>query len=93
MQASDQELKGGNLALLNNMLTRTPVRVIRGTPEATDSRYVYEGLYMVQGCRYVKSGAARTGPKVYQYLVRPLAPLPQPSRAVATVPKRGLYFT
>ncbi|XP_010484747.1 PREDICTED: YDG domain-containing protein At5g47160-like, partial [Camelina sativa] len=45
----DQKLVGGNLALVNNIKEKTPVRVILGK-KRLDHRgkdYVYDGLYMV----------------------------------------------
>ena len=45
----DQQLKGGNLALLNSIRAKNPVRVIRGCklPRAFTT-YFYDGLYTVE---------------------------------------------
>ena len=45
----DQQLKGGNLALLNSIRAKNPVRVIRGRklPRASTT-YFYDGLYTVE---------------------------------------------
>ncbi|XP_021855623.2 histone-lysine N-methyltransferase, H3 lysine-9 specific SUVH5-like [Spinacia oleracea] len=57
---SDQELKGGNLALLESKMSSSPVRVVKGfkvnrmcprrgrTVERTE--YIYDGLYEVKSC-------------------------------------------
>ncbi|CAA0810989.1 Histone-lysine N-methyltransferase- H3 lysine-9 specific SUVH5, partial [Striga hermonthica] len=45
----DQELKRGNLALVNSMDEKCPVRVIRKmTRGSSDFGYTYDGLYMVK---------------------------------------------
>mmetsp|Transcript_3858 Transcript_3858/g.9406 ORF Transcript_3858/g.9406 Transcript_3858/m.9406 type:complete len:276 (+) Transcript_3858:3-830(+) len=50
-QSSDQELKGGNLALAINLLRRRPLRVVRGyklkSAFAPRQGYRYDGLYNV----------------------------------------------
>ncbi|MBA0551131.1 hypothetical protein Golob_022027 [Gossypium lobatum] len=51
----DQKLVGGNLALMNNMIDRKPVRVIRrfdniGNTNESGYKFVYEGLYQVNHC-------------------------------------------
>ncbi|CAI9755646.1 unnamed protein product [Fraxinus pennsylvanica] len=60
-QPEDQKLVRGNLALMNSIAAKTPVRVIRGwktkPSDSLDSRsklvttYVYDGLYTVTECR------------------------------------------
>ncbi|KAJ4848065.1 hypothetical protein Tsubulata_048777 [Turnera subulata] len=47
--ARDQTLDRGNLALLNSMRARTPVRVIRKNGDK--STFFYDGLYLVDGCK------------------------------------------
>ncbi|KAH9495486.1 hypothetical protein Btru_012969 [Bulinus truncatus] len=51
-QSKDQSLTRGNLALLHNVETGNPVRVIRGyklnSPFAPEEGYRYDGLYTVQ---------------------------------------------
>ncbi|MFQ6622929.1 hypothetical protein Gotur_002876 [Gossypium turneri] len=51
----DQKLVGGNRALMNNMIDRKPVRVIRrfdniGNTNESGYKFVYEGLYQVNRC-------------------------------------------
>jgi len=82
--SKDQKLIGGNLALRNSYILKTPVRVIRGLPkERKPSRktpqeirqrtsmykkYSYDGLYIVSRHQYVKGTGVRT---VYKFrLVR-----------------------
>ncbi|KAK8698960.1 hypothetical protein V6N13_115060 [Hibiscus sabdariffa] len=70
----DQKLVGGNLALMNSMVDRKPVRVIRRynhSRNANDSGYkfIYEGLYRV--AKYWKEIRADSGTCVYKFkLVR-----------------------
>ena len=51
VQASDQALRGGNLALAKSSLEGLPVRVVRGShhfsPRSPENGYRYDGLYMV----------------------------------------------
>lgn len=54
----DQQLKGGNRALLNSMKYKKPVRVVRGLKlEVSRPQkivYVYDGLYEVEACQQKK---------------------------------------
>ncbi|KAL3499823.1 hypothetical protein ACH5RR_038916 [Cinchona calisaya] len=68
--AEDQELKGGNLALMNTISARNPVRVIRGSKKlrANSTTYFYDGLYTVESTWEDKS---LQGKKVFKFkLVR-----------------------
>ncbi|KAF8081917.1 hypothetical protein N665_0856s0008 [Sinapis alba] len=49
-QTSDQKLERGNLALEKSLVKNSPVRVIRGLKEASQSGkvYVYDGIYEVK---------------------------------------------
>ncbi|CAH2046092.1 unnamed protein product [Thlaspi arvense] len=67
----DQKLVTGNLALVNSMKSKTPVRVIYGKKRVDQRQrgksYVYVGLYLVQHYRQVK------GPKgnvLFQFTLR-----------------------
>ncbi|KAK8522313.1 hypothetical protein V6N13_115289 [Hibiscus sabdariffa] len=70
----DQKLVGGNLALMNNMVDRKPVRVIRkynhiGNANDSGYKFVYEGLYRVT--KYWKEIRGDSGTYVYKFkLVR-----------------------
>ncbi|KAK4790169.1 hypothetical protein SAY86_017473 [Trapa natans] len=62
----DQKLVGGNLALRNSIAVKNPVRVIRTVRASirddrdlvTHSKevFVYDGLYVVEGCHEVRHG-------------------------------------
>jgi len=81
-QTKDQELKAGNLALLNSCRLRTPVRVIRGHKHrrilreilghdggnTSYKKYSYDGLYTVDSYEFT---TGTEGYKVYKFkLVR-----------------------
>lgn len=63
----DQELTGGNLALVKSYRAGLPVRVIRKVPTGNDYDYVYEGIYHVVDVHY---GPSRDGPRVYRFQFR-----------------------
>jgi predicted restriction endonuclease len=68
-QVQDQTLKhSGNAALVKNMVTSMPVRVIRGAggdpAHSPSSGYTYDGQYNVAEC-WLKTSL--DGPKVWQY--------------------------
>ncbi|XVE99005.1 hypothetical protein REPUB_Repub03eG0159000 [Reevesia pubescens] len=59
-EPKDQRLVGGNWALYNSMMKKSPVRVIRKIYEfpgrsSKSSKFVYEGLYLVDSCKKVRS--------------------------------------
>ncbi|KAK6275778.1 hypothetical protein POUND7_005487 [Theobroma cacao] len=60
---NDQKLEGGNLALKNSAETKTPIRVIRkfcfkgASSKIVDCKYVYDGLYFVDGYREEKASS------------------------------------
>ncbi|KAF2577565.1 hypothetical protein F2Q68_00000126 [Brassica cretica] len=69
-QSSDQKLERGNLALEKSLQKNSPVRVIRGLKEASQSAkiYVYDGLYDVKES-WVEKG--KSGHNTFKYkLVR-----------------------
>ncbi|CAN6874915.1 unnamed protein product, partial [Brassica oleracea] len=69
-QTSDQKLERGNLALEKSLLRNSPVRVIRGLKEASQSAkiYVYDGLYEIKES-WVEKG--KLGHNTFKYkLVR-----------------------
>uniref|UniRef100_A0A803PYI2 Uncharacterized protein n=1 Tax=Cannabis sativa TaxID=3483 RepID=A0A803PYI2_CANSA len=51
----DQKLEGGNLALTNSMVLKTPIRVIRGCDpyKRRFKKFVYIGLYLVKSYKQV----------------------------------------
>ncbi|KAM6564465.1 hypothetical protein CsatB_024463 [Cannabis sativa] len=51
----DQKLEGGNLALTNSMVLKTPIRVIRGCDpyKRRFRKFVYIGLYLVKSYKQV----------------------------------------
>ncbi|CAN8245748.1 unnamed protein product [Cochlearia groenlandica] len=65
-ETEDQKLEKGNLALVNSMRQKRPVRVIRGEErlDRKGKRYVYAGLYMVE--KYWLEKEAR-GKTVYKF--------------------------
>ncbi|KAJ0235199.1 Histone-lysine N-methyltransferase [Hirschfeldia incana] len=69
-QSSDQKLERGNLALEKSLVRNSPVRVIRGLKEASQSAkiYIYDGLYEVKES-WVEKG--KSGHNTFKYkLVR-----------------------
>ncbi|KAF8118825.1 hypothetical protein N665_0002s0134 [Sinapis alba] len=69
-QSSDQKLERGNLALEKSLQRNSPVRVIRGLKEASQSAkiYIYDGLYEVKES-WVEKG--KSGHNTFKYkLVR-----------------------
>ncbi|KAJ0266389.1 Histone-lysine N-methyltransferase [Hirschfeldia incana] len=69
-QTSDQKLERGNLALEKSLVRNSPVRVIRGLKEASQSAkiYVYDGLYEIKES-WVEKG--KLGHNTFKYkLVR-----------------------
>ncbi|KAG2243967.1 hypothetical protein Bca52824_094193 [Brassica carinata] len=69
-QSSDQKLERGNLALEKSLVRNSPVRVIRGLKEASQSAkiYIYDGLYDVKES-WVEKG--KSGHNTFKYkLVR-----------------------
>ncbi|GFZ02051.1 SU(VAR)3-9 homolog 5 [Actinidia rufa] len=80
----DQKLERGNLALKNSILTRNPVRVVRGFKEAkaanSDARtkivtsYTYDGLYTVE--RYWHD-IGKQGSLVYMFELRRIPGQPE----------------
>ncbi|KAJ4883477.1 hypothetical protein Rs2_33570 [Raphanus sativus] len=69
-QTSDQKLERGNLALEKSLLRNSPVRVIRGLKEASQSAkiYIYDGLYEIKES-WVEKG--KSGHNTFKYkLVR-----------------------
>ncbi|EOY22744.1 SU(VAR)3-9 [Theobroma cacao] len=64
---NDQKLEGGNLALKNSAETKTPIRVIRkfcfkgASSKIVDCKYVYDGLYFVDGYREEKASSGAEG--------------------------------
>ncbi|GMI87954.1 hypothetical protein HRI_002464700 [Hibiscus trionum] len=69
-KVKDQKLVGGNLALMNNMVDRKPVRVIRkynhiGNANDSGYKFVYEGLYRVT--KYWKEIRGDSGTYVYKF--------------------------
>jgi SAD/SRA domain len=67
-QVRDQELVLGNLALMRNLRTGLPVRVIRKVvrPDG-DYDFMYEGLFHVVDHMF---SPGRDGPKVYRFSLR-----------------------
>ncbi|XVE53419.1 hypothetical protein DITRI_Ditri03aG0001300 [Diplodiscus trichospermus] len=68
----DQRLVGGNLALYNSMRKKCPVRVIRKINEfprksSHSSKFVYEGLYLVDSFRLVRE---KYGKLVFKFRLR-----------------------
>jgi len=67
-QIRDQELVRGNLALMRNLRTGLPVRVIRKVVRQDgDYDFVYEGLFHVVDQMF---SPGREGPKVYRFRLR-----------------------
>ena len=67
-QIRDQELVRGNLALMRNLRTGLPVRVIRKVVgQDGDYDFVYEGLFHVVDHMF---SPGRDGPKVYRFRLR-----------------------
>jgi len=67
-QIHDQELVRGNLALMRNLRTGLPVRVIRKVVRRDgDYDFVYEGLFHVVDQMF---SPGRDGPKVYRFRLR-----------------------
>jgi putative restriction endonuclease len=69
-QVRDQELTGGNMALVKSYRAGLPVRVIRKVATERDYEYMYEGLYHVVDMHF---GPSRDGPKVYRFQLRAVA--------------------
>ncbi|KAJ4828783.1 hypothetical protein Tsubulata_023762 [Turnera subulata] len=61
----DQTLTRGNLALMNSMEERTPVRVIR--KRSWSSMLVYDGLYLVVDCSQERSSS---GKLVFKFVLK-----------------------
>jgi hypothetical protein len=67
-QVRDQELVRGNMALMRNLRSGLPVRVIRKIFHANgDYDFAYEGLFHVVDHMY---SPGRDGPKVYRFKLR-----------------------
>jgi hypothetical protein len=67
-QIRDQELVRGNLALMRNLRTGLPVRVIRKVVRRDgDYDFVFEGLFHVVDHMF---SPGRDGPKVYRFKLR-----------------------
>ncbi|KAI3691598.1 hypothetical protein L6452_31395 [Arctium lappa] len=83
-KVEDQKLEKGNLALKNNILTKIPVRVIRGSKskptEPSDSKsrpittYIYDGLYTVE--KYYQE-PGQLGNMVYKFELRRIPGQPE----------------
>ncbi|KVH88628.1 histone-lysine N-methyltransferase, H3 lysine-9 specific SUVH4-like [Cynara cardunculus var. scolymus] len=83
-KVEDQKLEKGNLALKNNILTKIPVRVIRGSKskptEPSDSRsrpittYIYDGLYTVE--KYYQE-PGQLGNMVYKFELKRIPGQPE----------------
>ena len=70
-QVEDQKENVDNGSLILSMSRKVPVRVLRGRKVNKESYYVYDGLYMCEGCDY---GPSADGPKVYKFTLKPLDP-------------------
>lgn len=70
-QISDQKLTRGNLGLYNSMISKVPVRVIRGyqTKEGPEKGYRYDGLHLVQKALIEPS---RDGPFIWRFVLTPV---------------------
>ncbi|OMO52272.1 hypothetical protein COLO4_37315 [Corchorus olitorius] len=70
---NDQKLEGGNLALKNSAEAKTPIRVIRklsfkrANKKGSEYKYVYDGLYFVDG---VREERASTGRLVFKFVLK-----------------------
>ncbi|KAI3848716.1 hypothetical protein MKX03_025090 [Papaver bracteatum] len=84
-KAEDQKLERGNLALMNSIDEKNPVRVIRGfkemkRPDSLDTKsktvtmYTYDGLYLVE--RYWQE-KGRHGNNVYMFELRRIPGQPE----------------
>lgn len=95
-QPDNQKMAGGNLALKNSMMSKSPVRVVRGfklgfhagdpDPRTAKTTYVYDGLYDVMDC---KKGKGSKGNLIYMFTLRR-----DPNQPVVYWKKRecGSYF-
>lgn len=85
---TDQKLMQGNLALMNSMEARSPVRVILKVASRSNITYIYNGLYIVEKMTQVRG---EFGKLVYSFFMTRISEQPPTSislRKTIHKPKR-----